>query len=160
MMHAAIIVASALLGGVLFRIRGGGIDLKTDTVARLVWSIGMAVIGVAIAWDYKLLALAPAYFLGCLCPWWNSIDMGHNEGSFWRDFGVMAVRGVIWVLFAAVVLGFLGYSALYVFAGLLCPVCYAIGWKLPNTNAVKQGTEYGEILFGAVCGAGLALAVL
>lgn len=159
-MYAAIVVISAVVGGLLFRIRGGGVPTGSTTVARCIWSIVMAVLGMALSLDYKLVALAPAYFLGCLCPWWNSIDMGHNEGSFWRDFVVMAARGVIWVLFAAVVLGFLGYSPMYVFAGLLCPVCYAIGWKLPNTQILKQGTEYGEVLFGAVCGAALALAVL
>ncbi len=167
MLIGLLTVLSALIGGFLFRVRGGALPTGSTTIARLIWSVGMAALAVALSYaggvwamNWWLLTLVPAFFLGCLCPWWNSIDMGRNEGTFWKDFLVMMGRGVLWVLFAAAGLGLLGYSAMYVFAGLLCPVCYTIGWRLPNTKWIKQGTEYGEILFGMVCGAGLALSIL
>lgn len=159
-MIEALVLACALSGGALFRIRGGAFPTGSTAIARLIWSFGMAVLAFLLTFNYWMFALVPAFFLGCLAPWWNSIDTGRNEGSFWQDFLVMMGRGVLWVLFPAVVLGLLEYSAFYVFVGLLCPVCYTIGWWLPNTKYVKQGTEYGEILFGMVCGAGLALSIL
>lgn len=156
-------LALPLLGALLFRIRGGWLSLPSTTLGRLAWSCGMA-LGVAGATlDAWALALAPALFVGCVLPWWGSLDLGRNEGEAWRDALVMTARGVLWVLPAAgLVAWWRGWPAVgLVVAGLACAPAYALAWRIPsNAPGFARGPELGEVIFGAAIGAALGLVVI
>lgn len=149
------------LGAVLFRIRGGWLSLPSTTLGRAVWSVGMTLIPAAITW--RLVVLAPALFLGCVLPWWQSIDMGRNEGTLARDAVFHTLRGALWVLPASAAgwwaLG--PWTLLVMIPGLLCAGWYELGWRTPSSvKHFTRGSELGEVYFGAAIGFGLALAIL
>lgn len=159
--------AGALLGAILFRIRGGllgdyGAELGT-IVSRLAWAIGLASGGALVAWDWLILLIAPGLFVGCVIGWPSSIDMGRNEGTWLRDALGMLWRGPLWTVPAGATLVLVGYPHGYWFAasGLLCPVCYELGWRVPySAKWAVDGSAWGEIIFGATIGAALAITVI
>lgn len=160
----ALTFALVPVGAILFRIRGGLFDLGSTTVGRLIWSVGMAMLVVIASVDWRAIALAPALFVGCVLPWWGSIDMGRNEGSRALDALLQTARGVLWVIPAVGVIlwidGRLG-AALVAVSGLLCAPAYELGWRIPSrVRGFAQGAELGEVFFGAAIGAGLAAALL
>lgn len=162
-MRALALAALPLLGAVLFRIRGGWLGLPSTTLGRLAWSCGMTAGVVALSLDWWLLGLAPALFVGCVLPWWDSIDLGRNEGNAWRDGLVMTARGLAWVAPAAALLAWReGWPALgLVAAGLACWPAYALAWRVPSAvPGFARGPELGEVAFGFLIGAAFALAVL
>lgn len=151
-------------GAILFRVRGGLWDLGSTTLGRAIWAVGMTALAVAASFDWWLLLLAPALFVGCVLPWWGSIDMARNEGAWLVDAVLQTARGVLWVLPAGAVLwwaaGWLP-AALAVLPGLICAACYEAGWRIPSrTRGFARGAELGEVLFGAAIGAGLMAALL
>lgn len=149
------------LGALLFRIRGGWLDLPSTTLGRAVWSVGMTIIPAAITW--RLAVLAPALFLGCVLPWWKSIDMGRNEGTLLEDALWHTLRGFLWVL-PAVVAGWWAigaWSSLLLIPGGACAGLYELGWWTPSSvKDFTRGSEMGEVYFGASIGAALALAII
>jgi hypothetical protein len=150
-----------LLGAVLFRIRGGWLNLGSSTGGRAVWAVGMTIIPALITW--KLAVLAPALFAGAVLGWWKSIDMGRNEGSWIQDAVLQEARGILWVLPAAAAAAWaLGWWAVAVgISGVLCAPAYELGWRTPSTaRNFTRGSELGELYFGACIGIGLAVAIL
>lgn len=152
------------LGGILFRIRGGLLRLPSTTLGRLVWSIGMSIIPVSITLDWRLAILPVALFVGCVFPWWGSIDMGRDKGSWLIDAALQTARGVLWVLPAACLLvwthGWLA-GGIVAATGLLCAPLYELGWRTRSkVRGFAQGSEIGEVYFGAAIGAGLAAAII
>lgn len=57
-------------------------------VSLILFAIGWATLG--LGWGVALFLSALAYRLP---GWWDSIDMGMNEGTVLKDFGVMWFRG-------------------------------------------------------------------
>lgn len=159
------ILISILVGAVAFRLRGSDLVHVTPIPmeGRVIWSVAMAALAFWLAgWDERMLILAPAFFLGAVPGWKSTIDLGRVEGSRFRDALVMVVRGLVWTLPAGAVLWFFGPPASWTFglAGLLCPLLYEIGWRVPlRIPHLRQGPELGELLFGAWLGATLALSV-
>jgi len=161
------IIIGSLLGAATFRLRGDAIVARVlgkasaTTEGRLIWAVPLSIFATLIAWDWRLLALAPALFLGCLPRWWNSFDLGRGEGTWTRDAFVLTLRGVWWTLPPGVVLGALDYDWWFIpFGGLAAVPAYEAGWqameRLHWSNALLLPTE---LFYGAALGAGLALAI-
>lgn len=173
MLEGLSLAGALIVGSVAFRIRGGwqpfGLSLGGTTVNRLFWSAVMTAIGALIAFDWRLTALFPAFFLGILMGWGSYMDLGRmpkpdneslralvrlsglKDGSFWYDFVGLTVRGLALTLLPGLVLGWFAGGWIYVAAGLLMAPAYWLGWKL-------GGTEQAEFIFGGWLGLALALA--
>lgn len=149
------VAAMTLLGAALFRLRGDAI-VGSTTAGRLLWSCGMAAGLAVVAFAWWPLILALALFVGCLFPWWGSIDMGRNDGTWLKDAALQAIRGVLWVVPAAVVTTHFAGAWWVVLVGLTAVPFYEIGWRLPLGS--WRGSPAGEILFGGAIGATLAVA--
>ena len=158
------IIAGSLLGAATFRLRGDVFISKllgvknATTEGRLVWAIPMAGLAALAAGDWRLLALAPALFLGSIFGWYSAMDLARGEGNYWRDFAVLALRGLVWTLFCGPVLWWFEYPWWFAFAGLLCPLAYEIGWRIEDKTR-SQGAPY-ETVFGAMLGGTLLASVL
>jgi hypothetical protein len=143
-----------------FRVRGwAGFQRLTGrgaTTARIVaWAIpcGLVAWGLHGHW-YAGAAMAVAAWAGSLLGWWRSLDLGRHEGEWARDFALHTARGLLWtapMALAAWLSGGLPWPLLA--AGLLCGLAYEAGWRL----APRRATEIGEVAFGAIVGAALAL---
>lgn len=156
--------AAIAIGAVAFRLRGSALvgDLAPALMpGRHLWAVAMTGLAIWLAgWSPDLLLLAPAFFLGAVPGWKSTIDLGRVEGSKVRDALVMVVRGLVWTLPAGAVLWFFGPGTSWTFglAGLLCPLLYEIGWRVPlRIPHLRQGPELGELLFGGWLGAALVL---
>jgi len=157
---------ATFIGGLGFRVRGGLWGERIGwgaTKARFVaWATPMAFIQY-FAWSQSAIWMIPifiiAWWLGCLLPWWKSLDMGRDEGPWWKDFILHSVRGIWWCLPPVLVMWGLTLSIpfstlLILGAGLLCGVVYEIGYQIKErVSDFMQGSEYGEIIFGALIAA-------
>lgn len=157
------LAVSALIGALGFWLRGSSLFAtlmgRGATTARLLaWAIPMGLVAwllTPLGWPWAV-GVGVAMYLGCLLPWWGSLDMGNSEGTFIKDFLMHTLRGIIWVAPTIAVMiypvgMFAGLPLLG--AGMLCGVAYEIGWMVWKERA----TEVGEVLFGGLIGAGLYL---
>lgn len=168
-MIVAIFVVALLAAG--FRIRGDAAFARWTgrgaTTARIVaWAIPVAASGWLLGLEWPVaVALGVAAWVGCLAPWWGSLDLGRHEGTWFRDFCLHSARGVLWTLPMAGVV-FLAQFSVWptvgaglwwplLAAGALCGPAYELGYRIRE----KRGTEIGEALFGALIGGALVLAV-
>jgi hypothetical protein len=153
-----------LIGAVLFRIRGGllgdfGIRGVGTVASRGIYAVGLALATAALMGDYRLALLAPALFVGCVLPWWKSIDIGTNEGNPWRDALLTSLRGILFTLPAGVVLWWLGYQWWPGLVGILAGPLYALGWQVPSkVRGFERGSAIGEALLGAIIGGSIGYA--
>lgn len=174
----AMILLGAVLGALLFRLRGwDGLKRLTGRGAftgRLIWatSMGLLAAGAGASWADAAL-IGTGLFLGCLAPWWRSLSLGANpaDGPALWQYARHAARGLIWPLPAAALLGASSAASWWLFggdplaldpwrpalilaaSGLACVPAYQIGkWT-------GGGTAHGELVFGAAMGADLMLAV-
>lgn len=147
----------AVVGGIGFRIRGAGefqaVTGRGATTARIVaWSLPLATMWAA--WGPAppgwWAVMAAALWLGSIAGWWGDLRLVDA-----RDIALHAARGVLWVLPAAALVALqvalLPALALLV-AGALCAPAYLLGWRLCGRLGLG-GTEWGELIFGAVVGA-------
>jgi hypothetical protein len=153
---AALVCASS--GAILFRIRGGllgdyGIRGVGTTASRLIYAIVLAGALAILGGNYWLGLLAPAFFIGCALPWWQSIDMGRDKGNRAKDFILQSARGAIFTIPAGAVLWGLDLPWWPGLAGLSAGVLYEIGWRIPSkVRGLERGSPIGEALLGAVIG--------
>lgn len=172
-MFALLILLSALLGAVSFRVRGGLTEgwrvQLPGQVARSTWALtsGLTLLAAGAIW-WVALASAVGLFAAACLPLWSTIDMGRNEGSFARDFAVGAVHGLC--LGAAPTAALFMFSPLWfvpLIGGASWAACYALAWLRTDWSVLtrlrlgKYGNppEAAELLFGAQFGAALFLAV-
>ena len=150
---------AAVLGGVLFAIRGGNIvSIRENTITRWLWALGIAGIAAWFAGDARLMALAPALFLGAVFGWPGSIDMGRNEGTWLNDALKMLWRGLGFTVLTGPLLWLFGYPWWPALLGASAPVAYELGWRLAPHVKIG-GTKIGEGVFGAAVALGYALAL-
>lgn len=155
------VILLILVGAVGFRIRGGllgdyGSSVGT-TVSRIIYSVGLAVVITLLSGNWWLGLLAPALFLGCVLPWWQSIDMARDKGKWSTDFVLQSARGLLFTLPAGAVLWWLGYEWWPGLVGLSAGFLYEIGWRIPSkVKGLERGSPIGEALLGAVIGGSLA----
>ena len=157
------ILFGAVVGGVAFRVRGDrwpndrfGIG---TTGARAIWAAAVGILTLPwIGW-WALLALVGA-FLGSIPGWNGAIDMGRDGGTATSDALRGALRGLVWTVpigLALALAGKIEAGAIVSAAGLLMPLCYELGWRLPTFGRRWLADfAWGEVIFGAVIGASLA----
>lgn len=143
-----------------FRVRGwSGFQRITGRGAWLARIVAWALPCGLLAWAlhggwYAGAAVAIGAWLGSLLGWWGSLDLGRREGTWLRDFGLHTARGLLWTAPIALAAWASGGSLWWLLgAGLLCGAAYEAGWRLSPTKA----TEIGEVAFGFIIGAALAL---
>ncbi len=164
-MSAPVILAAALAGGLLFRIRGGlgGRKLGTDTSeARALFALGMGLMGWGFSRNSWLLLLPSAWFASCLPGWFGALGLGHDGTSWGEDAAWLLLRGLMWVALPALVFWDCGFAPWpLIAAGVLCPLAYEAGYRIPlKITGLTQGPEIGEAIFGALLGGATALTVL
>lgn len=157
------------LCGLGYRIRGGLWHERfprPGQVSRLVWGgiAGTTGFAAGAIW-WAALLLIPAFWLGATLPLFHAMDLGANEGTFWGDFGLLTLRGILGVAAATAVL--FGADTLHwwalVIAGSLMGACYAAGRAMrvgvPGFGQGGLFSETGEFLTGAAIGLGLFVAL-
>lgn len=142
------VIAGTILGGFGFRFRGGMFaNGLPHWVTRGAWSLS-AVVVPALTTPMLILG-APLLFLGTLIGWFSSIDLGRIEGVAWRDYLMNAIRGLMFTLPILPLLWYLGITLWPAFIGILCPLVYELGWRIPSKiKNLQTGPEIGELLFG------------
>lgn len=159
------VIGGGVLGGASFWLRGSALFERLTgrgkTTADAVWACTMAALFAAAAagraeWWHPL-AVAVGFFVGGRPPWWKSLRLCHDPDEkcclcVWVRH---TLRGFLWVVPAALSLDLLGYEGVWlVAAGGLVGPCYEAGWRTWPARA----TEVGEVLFGALIGAGIVAA--
>jgi hypothetical protein len=157
------VIVCALAGAVLFRVRGGLLDLwhiDIGTVrGRIAWS-SLGVLVALLAVDWRLVGLCPLLLAGTFMGWPRSIDMGRNEGEWQVDFYAHMGRGIFFTLPCAPLLWLVTGNDWFGYVGLLAGPLYELGWRTPSKiPGFLRGAEMGEAYFGAAIGAALAVAV-
>lgn len=177
-MHWSLILPCALIGALAFRTRGGWTEgwryQLPGQVARLAWGLACAVTVLAAAgfgaW-WIALAVGLLTWVSTTAGLYSSMDMGHNDGTFARDFGVGTLHGLVLGAAAALPLAFARYGAPYVpeagvwsfpwwwlalVGGAAWSACYALCWlrlDWPEIRAAGLGRygnpcEAAELLVG------------
>lgn len=158
------ILLFSVIASLGFRLRGGLFGQQIgwgSTTARLVaWALPMTIITFFMVPDYPLWAIVPTlltWWVGCIFPWWHSLDMGRLSGTLLQDALLHSLRGIIWVLLPVILVGFIaGPSLLLVIpllASLLCGPSYMLGYYISEEISNRMGgTEYGELIFGFIVG--------
>lgn len=152
---------SGLAGGLFYRIRGGFLPTGSTQLARLIWCIPVAAaFTLTFGWLVGGLTLIVT-FLGLMIPHGRDMDMGTSNGTFSDDFyGLMCIGVVRLLMMLTPAIALASISPFWCFLGILHPVAYWIGWKLPiprnwvnNPYALVDGfTAWGELFWGFVQG--------
>jgi hypothetical protein len=180
-MHTLAVIAGAIVSIVLMafgrRLRGGlwnsYTHLGTQTSRLLWWGcfsaivtlIGFALSGRPLWWAAAAIPLA---WSTSTLPMFGSIDLGHNEGSYWRDLLFLCAQGILEaapLAGAGFLLHLPGWPILLLGGALQGPT-YALAWIEPlpfdgfggKPPGQRQPPEAGELLHGATFGLALFLA--
>lgn len=161
------VVILAALGAALFRLRGSEMFAKVTgrgkTTADAVYAVGLALPFTSSMPWFGVPALAAALWVGGRLGWWKSLSLGRNpaDGDVRGQFIRHTFRGVLWTAPAAVAAVTIGSPPMALLvAGALCAAAYEAGYRLSDRGGVfgrLGGTEWGELFFGALIGAALAL---
>lgn len=161
------ILILATIGAALFRLRGSDLFARVTgrgkTTADAVYAVGLALLFTSSMPWWGVPALALALWLGGRPGWWKSLSLGRNpaDGSVSAQFVRHTLRGVVWTAPAAVVAFALDAPPIpLILAGATCALVYEVGYRLSDRGGVFgrfDGTEWGELFFGAMVGVALAL---
>jgi len=166
-----IAAAAALMGGFLFRVRGGllGDWIRANlwarygtTGGRMAFSGPVGALDAVWAGDAWLLLLVPALFLGLIDGWSSASDIGRDgDRSRLREFWIMTGRGIEMTAFPALVLWWFGYADWFVWCGAALGLLYEAGRRTPtwSERGFRQGNEISEVYTGAWLSAWLVWAV-
>lgn len=151
-----IIVACAIA----YRLRGSELLSSIGTAGgRLVWAAVAAICLSVVLGNWWALASLPLWYGGTLLGRGRAIDLGRREGEWLVDALRLLLIGAATVALPVVltaVVGAMPWGLLL--AGLLMPLCYELGWRIPSPiKHLGQGPELGELIFGAVIGAGMVM---
>jgi hypothetical protein len=157
----------SVLGGLAFRIRGGGlVNLKSTFLSRLVWCAVSAALIMFLYKDWFLaLRVVPELYLGlAICGWGSYMDLGRmplkddermkkvvawfarkfNDGSKEYDTIGLTLRGLLVPLFAGIDIFITQGNGMWLFTGAAMPLFYALGWAVFK----KKPTEAAEYMYG------------
>lgn len=171
-MIVAVFVFAILAGAFLNRHRGGWLGTGHTQVARLDFAVGMALLLylASLDWIAGLIAV-PLLWLGCLAG--QGTDQADDTPA--KALGLVASGAVNFVAIplALIAAQFIAHQpppwlALVVvpLVALGKPLAYYLAGKLPPIQTVfgqgfaRGSTEWGEVLFGAVEGAGIVVAAI
>ena len=159
------------------------------TTGDFAWAGALSVLALAAGYPLLAApGLVVALWLGGRLGWWGSLDMGTQGHTVARDLLMHSARGFFWTLPAAAYCtgvtmwlgaGSLGGAAILAAIGLTAGPAWWLGYKLrpPVYQAIHQpdgsihmhydaadqkrpwATEIGELVYGALIGAGLWAAV-
>lgn len=159
-----IVLVCAVIGAILNRFSGftnvswlPGRNVYYSLLALLV----LSTIAFGPIWGFLITLSAGCYRLP---GWYDSIDMGRNEGSLIQDFAVMFVRGLFFFPVFMIAWLFLPVQhsfAYLVSASLIATFAYVAG-NYALRGKVKDPFVYIELIAGAAFGAavgGLMVAV-
>lgn len=154
---------SSFLCAVAFRLRGSELwDVWTHTGTiggRVLWAVCVSFCLFVTGCSIWSLAVVPILFLSAVPGWPQSIDLGSNEGTWMRDFWMMAARGLLFTLPAGLLLSIFHspWFLIFGFSGFLAGVMYTLGSKIPfKIKHLEQGPALGEALFGGLVGLSIA----
>lgn len=101
---------------------------------------------------YEPIAMAAAMFVATTIPWWDSLDMGMQQGTWLRDFAVNTGAGILRTSGMAAV-AFLAFGLWWplLAAGALSGLVYTFGYSVYKT----KGSIIAECMNGALMGAAL-----
>lgn len=184
-MWAVALLLLMALGALTFRIRGGLLEdyHVPGQLSRLSWATACA----AAAWAGSpldawpaVLAVGVLVWLASMAGLHHTIDMGHNEDSFLRDFAVGHLHGLLLGAAAALPMAWAAWGCpglscglgafprwwLPLIGGAAWGLCYALAWlrrdwpELRSSQLGKFGNppEVAELLFGAEFAASLFFA--
>jgi len=166
MRNLVIVLASMLVSGVGFRVRGGAYNIGPHTLSRLAWAAPVGIIAAVASNQVEALVTIPFLFAACTLPAFGANDMGRNDGTLHTDAFFVLVRGL--ALSAAVagplyVMGIVDMR--YAFAilgiGIFMPAFYELGWRTPSSLPnLERGSAIAELYFGLFYGLALASALV
>jgi len=171
-MSFIIILFSSILASIGFRLRGGlfgqQIGWGTTTARFVAWALPMTAITFLTVSDYPWWMIIPTlltWWLGCILPWWHSLDMGRMSDTLLRDIAMHSLRGMIWVLpsitLVGVIVGPNPVLAIPLLVSLLCGPSYVLGYYITEKISNRMGgTEYGEWIFGFLVGLSISASYL
>ena len=157
---AAVVALAAFCCVAGYRVRGSRLWREWTgrgvTTARIVAWGGSCAVAVLLCWPVPWW-LPPGVMLaawaGATPPQWGSIDIGHREGTWWRDLLVQSGRGLIGVSGIAALLALAGGAWWPVAgAGVLAGPVYALAWSLgldARHPELDEPPEWAELLWGA-----------
>ena len=167
------IMLRAVLGAVLFRGRSGifnhlaclmaGKDstrtkLIGDTEARILYAVLMVTLQFDRMPLSELAMVAAALFIGTLPAWPDVPNLRDGNGRRWRNFALLALRGLCFTAPAGAVLLFTGHQWWFGLVGLLWAICYPVAQMIPSrVPYLRQGSELGEATFGGAQALAFAL---
>lgn len=160
-MSVLAIVVSAILGGILNRF-SGYTNISWLPGRNVYWAILAATLiaGFAVDWLFAL-ALAVSFSLYRIPGWYNSIDMGKNDGTLGGDAAVMYIRTLcaLPVFFYANVYMNVWYAPLaLIVAAAVAVAAYVVGnYKMDKW--LKDPFWFVEIATGAALGAAVGTLV-
>lgn len=166
MKQIAIILISALISALGFRVRGGFLSIKSHLLARLAWAIPVGACATVASGNVKALVIIPFLFAACTLPTFHAIDMGRNDGTLLQDSALMLLRGFAFSFAAAAPLFALGIvgaerTVAILGIGLFMPILFDLGWRTPsNVPHLERGSALGEAYFGAFYGLALTSALV
>ena len=149
----------ALMGALLYRVRGGWLPTGSTQAARLIWCIPTGLLvwrqAAGAPWWTGPAVVAMA-FAGLMIPHGRQFDLGQANGRRREDAAHMACIGMVRLLLILSPVALVaGPTALWwVYAGALHGVAYWIGWRLPRLRdrwwvPAAEPTAYAELLWGA-----------
>jgi hypothetical protein len=172
------LLLSAILGGLGRRVAGGAIgqwfDVDVgDLPPRIFFAVTVAA-GAALGWAaggvvhewWHLLALVPLVWVGTTLGNGEAMDMGRDQGGFWRDFVAMTLVGLAGTILPTAAAWWEGYAWVWMLlGGITAAPAYSLGWILMGHRnmalplGIQGGSEAGEVMFGAGKAMGACLCV-
>lgn len=155
------VVVSAILGGILNRF-SGYTNISWLPGRNVYWAILAATLiaGFAVDWVFAV-ALMISAALYRIPGWYDSIDMGKNEGTLSRDAAVMYIRTLLMFpvfMYAAIYLG-AHYAPLALIGAAGAAVFAYIVGNYVVSKWVKDPFWFIEITAGAALGAAVGSVV-
>lgn len=163
-------VLFALIGAMLYRIRGGWLPTGSTQLARAIFCLPTGGLALYLTGGPWWLGLATAFmaFAGLMIPHTHGQDFGRVDDDEAEDFATMASIGMsrlFLILLPAALYARNDAVMLAALAGLLHGACYFVGWRLPVKPAWRRSngrhpvdceTAWAELLWGAVQWAAIA----
>lgn len=187
-MIVLILLLSSIMGAMGRRIAGGVFEtwtgLKWGQPTRLFFGLMLALSAIIAGAPFWIsLILIPATWVGTTLGLFGGLGMGRAgvdkhpnflSKVYLRDFGAMTLHGTLSIILPSIWAWYFGFNIWpIIISGLITGICYEIGYriiglnprpypfsKLNWPNGFNSSPEYGELIWGATRGLGVALAVI
>ena len=149
-----------MLGGLLYRQRGGGIDIPLGTQgARAVWCVPTGVLAWAQTGSVEVGAIvAVTQFAGLMIPHGTFQDNGTCGGTVFSDAVGMSMVVLVRSLLTVIAVDLAGGGAwvAMVAVSFLAGPAYALAWRIPSTIPhLERGCALAEFFIGCLLWGGI-----